>query len=252
MNIIISGWPGAGTTTLSLVLTELIKYRYLYGGGVFKYVAQKLTGQTSGHEFIKFEQNIGPHWDSIWEPYAKWKLEHTDKIIFEGKATGFFMEGENFFEIMLIAKVNARAGRAATDQRIDPQQTIMARDVVVRQRWIQEYGIDVYNPQQIQDNYDLVLDTSEITIEQEAEFIVSNLEEHHAFPESDLESQRKKIPEVVKKIKELGKDKFRALLVEKGLVVQPHEVLKELVQQFPQEIDKLPEELRDIIKGDAY
>ncbi len=247
MNIIISGWPGAGTTSLALLMSHLLEYRYVYGGGVFKYLGQQIAGDTSGPKFIEFEQKFGVAWDQIWEPYVMWKLEHSDKMIVEGKTTGFFAESENYYEIMLIAKVSARASRAAGDGRTDAEQTIMARDVVVRQRWINEYGIDVYDPQLIVNNYDLLVDNSQMTIDDELQFVLSNLEEDYRFPRTDLEQEKKHAQEAVTMLQSKGKDFVRESLHERGLLVNPQEVMKEWNEHFADRVQALPDELKNIV-----
>jgi cytidylate kinase len=247
MNIIISGWPGAGTTSLALILCNLLGYKYAYGGGVFKYLAQKVAGDTSGPRFIEFEQKFGEAWDHMWEPYAVWKLEHTDHMLLEGKTTGFFVDSESYYEIMVIAKVAARAARAVSDGRSDPQQTIMARDVVVRQRWINLFGVDIYDPKQIADNYDLVLDNSNMTIADEVNFILNNLEEDYRFPKTDLEQEKRKAPEVLAALREKGKDQFREQLKQKSLIITVEEIFKEWQQHFPDQVAQLPSELKTIV-----
>jgi cytidylate kinase len=74
MNIILSGWPGTGTTTLALLLANLLDYKYLYAGGLLKYIAKRSVGVESGAKFVEFENTVGPYWDMLWEKYAVWKL----------------------------------------------------------------------------------------------------------------------------------------------------------------------------------
>lgn len=247
MNIIISGWPAAGTTSLSLILAYLLEYKYIYAGGLMKYMAQQAVGTDNGVKYIEFERSFGPYFDIIWEPYARWKVTTSDKLMLEAKTAGFFIEDENVYEIMVIADLQTRTIRAQGDKRKDNITTINARDQELRQRWIKEFQVDLFNEDQVLSQYDLVLDNSKMTIEEELETTLRYLEEDYRFPEDNLSIQRIKVPEAVNLHWQHGKDYFRKLLYENNQYVLPEIIIKELKYQFPDLLAKLPASVKSMI-----
>lgn len=249
MNIIISGWPAAGATTLSVLIASLFDYRYLYGGGVMKQLAKQVVGVDSGSKFLQFEQYFGPYFDAIWDKYAVWKVQHSSHLVLDGKAGGFFVEAENVFEIMLIADQKTREQRAEKDLRLEAVSTLAQRDQLIRQRWQDTYGIDIYDPNQVQGNYDLILDTTKMTVEQELQRVISYFEEDYRYPETDLDWARSKIPELISQYQQGGKAAIWQKLEQKGLVVANSLIFQEWKHQFPEQVKNFPEPIRGIVVG---
>ncbi len=248
MNIIISGWPGAGTSTLAILLSHILDYKFLDGGSLYKYFAKRIVGDDSGDNFIFFENNYGPHWDKLWDEYAVWKVKNTDKLLLEAKTTGFFVEDEEIYEIMVIAGLESRIQRAEKDGRTQAGTTIATRDIDIRNRWWQERQIDLYSPQQIRENYDLVLDNSAMSINHELDLILKTFEEDYRFPGSDLHNERKKIDSLVSQFQNRGKDYYLQDLAAKNLLVTPKQVFTDWSKRFSQEMRQLPVQMQDVIR----
>jgi len=248
MNIILSGWPGTGTTTLALLLANLLDYKYLYAGGLLKYIAKRSVGVESGAKYVEFEETVGPYWDMLWEKYAVWKLKNTDKLLLEGKTTGFFSDGEGVFEVMMIASTEERVKRAKFDKREDAEATIKARDNQLKERWQRLLGIDIFSPIQIQANYDLIIDNSNMTIQAELTTILSHLEEDYRFPSEDLNKQKKEVDMMVAEFWDKGKEYYRNKLKEKGLLITPEDILTEWQTVMGKDIDKLPEPVQKLFR----
>jgi cytidylate kinase len=248
MNIIVSGWPGAGTTTLSILLSSILDYKFLDGGSLYKYFAKQIVGADSGDNFLFFENNYGKYWDMLWDKYAVWKINHTDKLLLEAKTAGFFVEDEDVYEIMVIASVQARIQRAEKDGRSQAAFTIEARDKDVRNRWWVERGIDLYSPQQIRDNYDLILDNSTMSINHELDLILKTFEEDYHFPGTDLGVERKKVDSYVSQFQNHGKEYFLADLDKRGLHVTPKQVFADWQKNFADDIKQLPLQMQGVIQ----
>ncbi|MBL8014795.1 MAG: hypothetical protein JNK26_01240 [Candidatus Doudnabacteria bacterium] len=249
MNIIVSGWPAAGATTLSLLLAQLLDYKYLYGGGVMKFLSSKVVGVDSGPKFIEFERYFGPYFDAIWDKYAVWKVQHSSHLILDGKAGGFFVEAENVFEIMVIASQHTREQRADTDLRILGSETLATRDQQIRSRWLSTYNIDIYDPVQIQLNYDLVLDTTNMSVEEELQRVLNYLEEDYRYPHTDLSWARSKIPELLALYKDEGKGAIWKLLEAKDSVYKHEIIFKEWKHQFAPEVKRFPPQIAQVIEA---
>lgn len=247
MNIIISGWPATGSTTLALLLAYLLDYKYMYGGGVMKYLAEKTVGETSGPKFIEFEKHFGPYFDAIWERYAIWKLSKVDNLILDGKAGGFFVEDENVFEVMLIANTEVRKQRAEKDKRIQAEQTIAYRDQNLQTRWQSTYGIDIFNANQLQDNYDLIIDNTALSITQELERLLTYLEEDFRFPDSDLGELKYKINSLAADYANKGKEHILQRLESKGKLIDNNQIFADWRREFPELVNQMPEEVRNYV-----
>lgn len=249
MNIIISGWPAAGSSTLSILIAHLLEFKYLYGGGVMKSFARKVVNDESGPRFIEFERAFGPYFDAIWEKYAIWKVKHSNHLILDGKAGGFFVEDENVFEIMVIAQNEVRQQRADRDQRELGGVTLPQRDADLRNRWQSTYGINIFDATQIQLNYDLIIDNTALSIEKELELVLGHLEEDYRYPESDLSYAKSKISSTVQEYREKGKGFIMASLRDDGQVVDEEIIFKEWKHQFPDLVNQMPEAVKAIINA---
>lgn len=249
MNIIISGWPAAGGSTLSILLAYLLEYKYLYGGGVMKSFARQVVKDDSGPKFIEFERAFGPYFDAIWEKYAIWKIQHSNNLILDGKAGGFFVEDENVFEIMVIAENHVRQQRADGDKRALGGVTLPQRDADLMRRWQSTYGINIFDAAQIKLNYDLILDTTSLSIERELEQVLVHLEEDYRYPESDLSYAKSKIPQVVSDYRLKGKHHFLGLLQDNAQLIDEEIIFKEWKHQFPNEVNQMPDAVKNIINS---
>lgn len=249
MNIIVSGWPGAGSTTFSMLLAYILDYKYVYSGGVMKFLAQKITGQTSGPDFVNFEHNYGPYFDLIWEKYSLWKLKNSDQLLVEGKTTGFLVDSEKVFEIMLIAQIEIRKLRASKDGRVDAENTIVARDEELKKRWLTTYGIDIFDPTQIQYSYDLVLDNSNLPVTKELELTLSYLEEDYRFPGNDLSRAKDKLPNLVAELQIKGKQHYLDDMHKRKLVVDIPTIFKEWKKHFAAELALMPDQIKQVVEA---
>src|SRR5687768_13049510 len=102
MNIIINSWPGAGATTLSVILCRLLKVKYVDVSYVHEQILDKLYGNHTDHSLLDFETKYAKEWDVLWDEYIKWKITHADGYLIDGRITGFFVDDiKNLFEIMI-------------------------------------------------------------------------------------------------------------------------------------------------------
>lgn len=223
MNIIISGWPSSGTTSLSLLLAYGLGFQYLYVGGIFKHLAATYAGATSGEDYTKFEEEFSTQIDDYLEAYSKHKIETEDSLLLDSKITGFNVEALYVKEIMVVASQAVRAERAGTDNRLDAEATIKARDKNLQESWIQKYGIDLYSTEQLKQNYDLVLDNSNLTIAEELREIIATFELETTHTPEQLENLFWK----------QGKAFIRQQIYERGLTIKPETAVTEMLELTP-------------------
>ena len=161
-----------------------------------KQLAEALYGDSSGESLLRFEEEFGSYFDHIWDEYALWKLQRSDKLLLEGKVTGFFADDEKIYEIMVVASPDVRMARVNRDKRLYSVETLRKRDEELKSRWLAEYGLDIFNPLLIQESFDLIIDNSRLSIAEEVDTVLQNLEEDYRFPKDDLTSLRDKTKEL--------------------------------------------------------
>lgn len=242
-NIIVSSWPSSGGTTMALLIANLLQMQYVYGGGVLKTFAKEMYGAESGKPHIQFEQEYGIPWDGIWEAYAKWASETKSHILLEGMTAGFFYNNDNTFAIMFKASLESRAQRSDRDSRLDSLETLKIRDVEVRERWIRDLGVDVYDEDLIKEKYDLMLDTSGMTI---TESLLS-VQEHLQESGFDVNISMAEAAALEQKYWDKGKDFFKEKLRAKGLLLDAGNVFTEWKEHFPKMVSELPEDMRVVV-----
>ncbi len=209
-----------------------------------KSLAIVAVGTDSGNEYLEFENKYGKYFDQIWENYAIWKVSHTDCLLIDSKMLGFFIDKEDLFEIMLVASTDIRQQRALQDGRDTVAKTIHLRDAQLQQRWKVSKGIDLFDPGQIKQSYDLILDNSVLSIEQELETVLSYLEEDYRFPESDLSDLKNAIPEIVSDYTMREASGILADIEKNHQLIGYDIVLQEWKHQFPREFQLLPPEMQ--------
>lgn len=248
MKLIYSGWPGSGTTTLTLLTADLFNLKYYYAGSVLKHFALEIVGADSGDAYVDFEDKFGAAWDKIWEAYAQHKIEHTDdSMLMEGKTAGFLYQADDAFKIFMKATVEARIRRWEMDHRAQAAETIKRRDAEVRERWIEVIGVDTYDEELIKHKFDLVMDTSNMTIEDELYAVLDSVERSKLSPDFDFKEARSKVPTLVKDFWAKGKSHYRQHLLAKHLLVSPQDVFYEWQQMLPQMLSELPREMQTVV-----
>lgn len=206
-----------------------------------------MYGDNTGDNLLKFENNYGSYFDRVWDDYALWKLEKSDRLLLEGKTTGFFAESENIFEIMVVASPEVRMARVNRDKRLYDLDTLRKRDEELKSRWLAEYGLDIFNPLLIQDSFDIVLDNSLLSIAEEVDTVLQNLEEDYRFPKDDLTSLRDKTKELENTFWKEGKQYFVDILHKQNLLVERKDVFADWQKHFATQLQSWPDELRRIV-----
>lgn len=242
-NIIVSSWPSSGGTSMALLVANELQMPYVYGGGVLKTFSKEIFGGDSGQPHIKFELEFGENWDKIWETYAEWSLQTKSGILLEGMTAGFLYNNPSSFAIMFLASLESRAQRSDKDKRLDSLETLKIRDKEVRERWIQMLGVDIYDKELIKEKYDLMLDTSGMTITESLLATQGYLQE--AGFQIDISTAR--AAQLEEKYWEKGKDFLKQKLAAKGLLIDAGDVFTEWKEHFPKLVAELPQPMRTVI-----
>ena len=155
MVITISGTPGAGKTSSAKLLANTLGYEY-YGVG-----AKLRAMQGSPHVEKGQDRNIDDY-----------TVNH-DTVIDGRLAYNFFPDS---FKVYLHCSVETAAKRISEDDR-DSEKHVTVHDVETRreydrQRYMNEYNLDYTDVTQ----YDLVIDTTELTVKTTVEKILDAME----------------------------------------------------------------------------
>jgi CMP/dCMP kinase len=178
MIITISGVPGAGKTTVGKQLADRLDYEFLSGGDIRGEIAKKL-GVTIDklNELAKEDEEYHRKVDREWERIAK---KEDNKVIDSWIAYHFI---PNSFKVYLDVKAEEGAKRVYNNQRDDEehQDSVEATQEMLRNRvestsafFKEKYKVDFEDKLQ----YDLIIDTSDKTVEEVVGEIYHTIKEH--------------------------------------------------------------------------
>lgn len=176
IKITISGELGSGKTVLSKHLCEKMDFIIISVGGIQRELAEKY-GMTT----LEFNQYMETHPEidiDCDQKVVEYGLMNANLILDSRLAWHFVPHA---FKIHLIVDINTAGSRIFNDkvrkneQNNDLQDTINkinSRKASERKRFKEQYGLDIDNF----DNYDLVIDSSHISPENLANFVIDKLE----------------------------------------------------------------------------
>jgi len=173
MRITISGMIGSGKTTVCRMLGDMLGYRTVISGHVFREMAKELG--MSLEEFGDLAET-DPKYDRLIDERLLDVAKNEDNVILEGRLAGQMLRRNSIpaFCIFLDAPLEVRvvrvSGREGVDMRaaMDEMRSREASEVL---RYRKFYDIDVTD----RSIYDMVIDTGSLTPEQVVESIVSRI-----------------------------------------------------------------------------
>jgi len=253
LNIIVSSWPSSGGTTIALIWAKLLNIRYLYAGGVIKEWSARMGMDPTTDAFHTFEEKYGEVWDNLWEEYIQVKFKAETGLLCEGKTAGFLLPPHNAFEVMVIADQETRSKRAGNDQRTE---IIAERDHYLKERWLRLFKVDIFSLTQIEANYDLVLDNSNLNIADSLNSIWLNLKIWASNNKLDIEKYNISTADFIhietqfwtdQKSGISGKDRLKNSLQQSGLYISAEEVFTEWKSNYSELLKNIPQELLKVI-----
>ncbi len=178
MIISIGGDLGSGKSTLAKKIAEVLGWNRYYMGQLHRDMAAR-NGMTLAEHNKLAESD--PKIDLEVDQYQKKLGETEDNFIIEGRTSWYFIPHSLKFYIKVDENVGAErvllAKREGEDKEMDTVEKVLsslqARKINERKRYLDFFGIDVYDRK----NYDYVIDTTNMTPEQvfnEVYTIISN------------------------------------------------------------------------------
>lgn len=172
--IVVSGPPGAGTSTVGKKIAERLNLRYLSPGKTYKsYLNEKEAKAALEFWKTKFGSSKELH-----EKLDKDQIEIAKKgnVVICGKLSIHFLKDIADYKIWLDVPIEVRAKRTAERDKISYEEAleeISKRENIERIKWKEMYGFDYFDQKKIAD---LVLDSSDLTPKQTVDKILKFIE----------------------------------------------------------------------------
>lgn len=248
MNIIISGWPGVGQSTLAIILAKTLGFTLLQGTSTFRYLGSLINLENTGADRIKADEILEPSWGPIFERYMQWIPNNHKNIVTETDITGFFTKNNpNVYSVFLKAPQEVRKARLKVDGREKDIDYITHRDNSLAKVYKELFNIDFLNEESINENYTKVIDNSSLSIAEELNIIYKDLNELKVLNDVDYNRLVSESKEEEDYFWENGKKRYLEILKQREQLPDATEIIKDIKKVFPDDTTKLPESIKKII-----
>lgn len=242
-NVIISGHVSSGTTITALILAYMLKKKFVYAGGTYKFIAKQLGYDPKSGGLIDYEKKYGEKWDILWENYIAWKVQNERNLLVNSKIAGFLVDRKEWiFEAFITASPDVRAIRAGTDKRTE---NIELRDKELNSRWKKMFDIEFMNSEEIRETHDFLCLNDELTIAETVFEIFKVMREALGLTERLLLSDIQKVTDLTDKY---GKDILYERLNKKDQLITHSEVFKDWIENFGDDLDETEPEWRGVVE----
>ncbi|MGE0792555.1 MAG: (d)CMP kinase [Candidatus Woesearchaeota archaeon] len=177
MIITICGDLGSGKSTVAKILSSKLNFKRKSVGDLMGELALKRG--VSLMELSKIAQEDGGVIDKILDDEQKKLDKSSENLIFDSRLGWYFIP--HSFKIYLKVDINVAAKRIFNDKRADEKENTSVeetkRNMILRklsemQRYEKYYGIKKYDDEK---NFDIVVDTTNISAEEVAEKIIEKI-----------------------------------------------------------------------------
>jgi CMP/dCMP kinase len=176
MIIIISGLPGAGKSTVAKLVAQKLDYKHYSTGDIQRDLAKKKGVSLKEWHDIQVKD---PQSDIMVDDCTKDVLRNEGDIVFDSWVAPCF--ADDAIKVFLTCEETERARRRVMQKRKEEKFETIEESVLGmrervennRQRWIKLYNYDFLEMAQ----YDLIIDTTKITIDQVAEKVVNYIKD---------------------------------------------------------------------------
>jgi len=247
-NIAVSGWPGSGGTSVSILLAYQLNYKLLKGSQTFRYLGQTLEKSDVGLERIETDKYLEPIFGPIYDKYIDYKLVNSRKIVIDSDIAGFRLgKRAEYFSIFIVTDREVRIKRLESDNRKKDVDFLELREKESQKFYKKLYGIDWLDKNEIKAKYNLVLDNTNLGIKEEFELIYKGLVEQRYITRQEEKRLNYELEELENLFWKKGKMWFINELKKNEQIIETVDVLNEIKKLFPIKIDSLPEKIKNII-----
>ncbi|WP_452226470.1 viperin family antiviral radical SAM protein [Lacinutrix cladophorae] len=170
--ITLSGFAGTGKSTVGKRIQEQLNFEFISVGNYSRTFAMKTYGMTI-NQFQK-HCNKHPELDNLIDEKFKTECSSKDNIVIDYRLGFHFIK--NAFHVLLKVSDKKASERISLGNRVDEvtsPEAIKLRNEAMRTRFIERYNVDFTND----NNYDLVINTDNITPNEVAQKIISHYQE---------------------------------------------------------------------------
>jgi predicted cytidylate kinase len=171
--ITLSGFAGTGKSTIGMVFSDKYGYEFISVGNFSRDFAQKEYGMTINQFQEKCKNE--PELDSLIDERFSKECNSKSTIVVDYRLGFKFIN--DAFHVLLVASDEVAASRISKANRKNEDtdlKSIKERNAIMKQRFIDAYGVDFTDIQ----NYHIVINTDNLTPEEIAEFIINSSENH--------------------------------------------------------------------------
>lgn len=160
--VVITGPPGAGSSTIAKAVAKKLEFKYLSPGKTYKnYLDERESKSALDFWQTKFGRSKDLH-----KKLDKDQVELAKKgnIVICGKLSIYFLRNLSKNKIWLDVPLNVRAKRTAERDKIPEDEAlkeIARREELERWNWRMMYGFDYFDQKKLAD---LVLDSSDMSV----------------------------------------------------------------------------------------
>jgi cytidylate kinase len=250
MKLVVSGWPGTGSSTLCYLLASELDITLIKGTDVFRTVWAKVGAGQTGEKIIELEALIQPTLGLIYDKYI-------DSILMDNARQNFIIESDiaafrlgrntEYYSIFLIANKEARRTRLGVDGRQKDIELLEKREQELQQRYKDLMGLDFLNLETIKEKYNLLLDNSQLTLEAELTAIYQDFLEKGLIDQQKFEKLKIRATEAETQFWNLGKKHYEESLKNAGKIIPGTQIIAELNAMFAKEINEFPEEVKNAL-----
>jgi len=238
MNIVVSGWSGAGSSTLSLILADLIGYKLMQGSQTFRFIGKSLGFGQTGIDRITADTFLEKYWGPIYDKYIDFAILNEDHILVESDLAAFRVgKIDNLFSVFLMASLESRKERLKSDSREKDIPLLEQRELEHQKQYIATKGLDWLDKDIIAKKYNLPLESSNLNIAGVLDAVFEKLDLPEKFNTEEIEQL----------FWQKGKDYFYNSLKSKELLFSTNEIIVNIRTLFPNVIKTFPKVLQDII-----
>ncbi|MBI2580164.1 MAG: cytidylate kinase family protein [Candidatus Aenigmarchaeota archaeon] len=178
--IVVSGMPGAGSSTVASLLAKRLNLRHFSAGDFFKKKAVE-SGVKEGEtrratEFLLTERGSRKDFHVDIDDLQR-ELAKAGNIVIDGKLSIRLLSGLYDVSVWLKAPDDVRARRISGRDGIPEKEALKAvkeRDRIERQSFLRIYGFDTFSQE---NEAGIVVDTSDMTPEEIVNLIVKKMKE---------------------------------------------------------------------------
>ncbi|MBI5393457.1 nucleoside monophosphate kinase [Candidatus Woesearchaeota archaeon] len=171
MIITIAGTPGAGKSSVAKLVAKKLKLKHYSTGDYMRQIAIKRN--ISLMELTKIAEKD----KSIDKELDKWQIKSgktKDNFVIDSRLGFYFIP--NSIKVLLVANIDQCIERIFQQKRTDEnaptkeaiRKKIIAREKSEKKRYKALYGLKIYDI----DDFDIIIDTSDLTIKQVADRII--------------------------------------------------------------------------------